>query len=55
MKQTYTFTVEDKRMKAQLMGFSHGNATWVILVACDADSKNAPAIDDIMKSITIMK
>lgn len=55
VKQTYTFTVEDKRMKAQLMGFSHGNATWVILVACEADSKNAPAIDDIMKSITITK
>lgn len=55
VKQTFTFTISDKKMKAQLLGFSHNNATWVILVACDADSKNAPAIDDIMSSVSITK
>lgn len=53
--QTFQFTVGDKKMKAKLLGFTHNSATWILLVACNSDSKNASAVDEIMDSVRIVK
>lgn len=52
--QTFSFSAQGKNMKAKLLGFSHEGSTWIILVAYDADSKNAGAVDKIIQSVRIL-
>ena len=38
--QTFTFTYQDKSMKARLIGFADGPATWIVVVACDGSKED---------------
>lgn len=52
--QTFTFTYEDKSMKARLIGFADGPATWIVVVACDGSKEDKVKLaDEVLDSINI--
>lgn len=52
--QTFTFTYQDKSMKARLIGFADGPATWIVVVACDGSKEDKVKLaDEVLNSIRI--
>ena len=52
--QTFTFTYQDKSMKARLIGFADGPATWIVVVACDGSKEDKVKLaDEVLDSIRI--
>lgn len=52
--QTFTFTYQDKSMKARLIGFAYGPATWIVVVACDGSKEDKVKLaDEVLNSIRI--
>ncbi|MGN0948155.1 hypothetical protein [Megasphaera sp.] len=52
--QTFTFTYEDKSMRARLIGFADGPATWIVVVACDGSKDDKVKLaDEVLDSISI--
>lgn len=52
--QDFTFTYEDKSMRARLIGFADGPATWIVVVACDGSKEDKVKLaDEVLDSIRI--
>lgn len=52
--QTFTFSYQDKSMKARLIGFADGPATWIVVVACDGSKEDKVKLaDEVLDSIRI--
>ena len=53
-QQDFTFTYEDKSMRARLIGFADGPATWIVVVACDGSKEDKVKLaDEVLESIQI--